>query len=255
MQATPLKPEDQLVFIHILKTAGQSVMQILEANFPEDKRLFANSGDIVNLPRESLQSYQLILGHNYYPIHELLGRKPLYLTFLRDPVERTISHYYHWQRPDAAGHKFHEKVLSQTLAEFVTDPMTRPAVFNYQTRWIAAEDVRGPAPMDGADLLNTAKQRLEEFAFVGIVEEFDRSISALVAQFNWTPPASLEKRNVDPLRDQRSRFPDETIALIREATKWDAELYEYARALFDRRYPKTVDGSVEDVLAPGGTGS
>jgi hypothetical protein len=250
MQTTPLKPEDQLVFIHILKTAGQSVMQVLEANFPEDKRLFANSADIVKLPRESLQPYQLILGHNYYPIHELLGRKPLYLTFLRDPVERTISHYYHWQRPDSENHKFHQKVLTQTLAEFVTDPQTRTAVFNYQTRWIATDDVRRPARMNGADLLNTAKQRLDEFAFVGIVEEFDRSISALTAQFDWPPPASLEKRNVDPLRDQRSQFPDETIALIREATQWDAELYEYARALFERRYPEAarVSGGDEPAL-------
>lgn len=253
MQTTPLQPGDQLVFVHILKTAGQSVMQILEANFPKHERLFSNSHDIVKLPPESLQRYRLFLGHNYYNIHELLGRKPVYITFLRDPVARTISHYFHWRRTDT--HKFYEKVNSQTLAEFVTDPATRPAVFNYQTRWIASDDVLKPAKMNGRDLLGIAKQRLEEFAFVGLVEDFNRSIEALVAQFDWKMPRHLEKRNVGKQGTKVADTPPETLALIREATQWDAELYQFARELFDRRYPKPADGPTADVPASGGAGT
>lgn len=249
MQPTPLKPEDQLVFIHILKTAGQSVMQVLEANFPKRDRLFANSHDIVKLPPGSLNRYRLILGHNYYNIHELLGRKPVYMTFLRDPVARTISHYFHWKRTDT--HKFYEKVNSQTLAEFVTDPVTRPAVFNYQTRWIASDNVLKPAAVNARDLLEVAKQRLEEFAFVGLVEDFDRSIDALVGQFGWKMPRHLEKRNVGKQRAKVADFPAETLQLIREATQGDAELCEFARALFDRRYPELAAGLPDDLAQEG----
>ena len=52
----------QIVFLHILKTAGQSVMQVLELNYKEEDRLFANKDELLKLSPDLLNKYKIIYG-------------------------------------------------------------------------------------------------------------------------------------------------------------------------------------------------
>lgn len=223
--------QDQIVFIHILKTAGQSVMQLIEANYKESERLFANRDKIATISPADLQQYKIIYGHNLYLIHEYLGYKPQFFTFLRDPVERTLSHYAYLRRAT-----YMKIVHSQTLEEFITDPRTRPQIFNYQTRWIASDSMMRAAEPDSEGLLELAKQRLDEFAVVGIVEEFEKSIQTLSKVFKWRKKPELEKRNVGANKVTTGDLPAQTLQLILDATRMDNELYKYGLEHLNRLY-------------------
>ena len=74
-------------------------------------------------------------GHFLTHLEPYLGRKLATFTMLRDPVERTISHYYHVRRdPD---HPSHEDTSRMSLREFCVDPLTRHMVENFQAGYLA----------------------------------------------------------------------------------------------------------------------
>jgi len=228
-----LKSHEQIVFLHILKTAGQSVMQVLEENYEEKDRLFANRDQIAKISPEELQRYKIIYGHNLYNIHQLLRRKPQFFTFLRDPIERTLSHFNYLKRA-----KYLKLVLSQTLEEFVTDPRTRTQIVNYQTRWLASNSLSKPAEIGQEKLLETAVERMKEFAFVGVVEEFEKSIQTLCHVFNWQIPKRLEKRNVSKNPTNIAEIPEQTLRSIKDATQLDREIYQFGCELLNHQYER-----------------
>lgn len=98
-------------FFHIPKTAGTSVTAWLEqcgrfTVFPEHlwSRLLA-------WPPESLADYDLFRGHFYRGLHRYLDVPLTPFVFLRNPIDRSISHWEHIRRsPD---HYFHDRVVAQ----------------------------------------------------------------------------------------------------------------------------------------------
>ena len=49
--------------------------------------------DLGLLPLEQRARFRLVMGHFQYGIHEFLPQEYTYVTIVRDPVERVISHY------------------------------------------------------------------------------------------------------------------------------------------------------------------
>ena len=88
-----LKSGDHLVFIHILKTAGQTLMPILRDQFEPGESFFGNWPDIKARTADELSRYRLIMGHNFPGIADRISGQAVFITFLRDPVERTLSHF------------------------------------------------------------------------------------------------------------------------------------------------------------------
>ena len=98
--------------------------------------------DIITLPKESFAQYHAFRGHFLAYLEPYLGRKLDTFTILRDPVERTISHYYHARR--AREHPYHADALSMPLAEFCVHPRTRHMVQDYQCGYLACPGRRTP---------------------------------------------------------------------------------------------------------------
>lgn len=76
------------------------------------------------------------------------------VVFLRDPVRRTISHYFHWLSQPRHGNPLHERVLDEKLGliDFARLP---------QIRWFYSRTIFG-----GCDMT--------EFDLVGVVEDLER---------------------------------------------------------------------------------
>ncbi|MBN1168799.1 sulfotransferase family 2 domain-containing protein [Candidatus Woesebacteria bacterium] len=52
---------------------------------------------IKNMNKDKRSKIKILYGHHaFYGIHEFFDRQPYYFTFLRDPLERTVSMYNYW---------------------------------------------------------------------------------------------------------------------------------------------------------------
>jgi len=112
------------IFIHIPKTAGTAVARILEEAYPQ--RIFYDYGTERNLRdartpplaavynRDSLmRHYRMIYGHFHHLKYSEIYYNAEFLSMVREPVSRAISHYYHLARyADPTPHPIAELVKS-----------------------------------------------------------------------------------------------------------------------------------------------
>jgi hypothetical protein len=202
-----------------------STWQIIEWLYPEDKicpgRMWE---DIINVPLEIMNAYQAFRGHFLAYLEPYLGRKLTTFTVLRNPVERTISHYCHVQR--APEHPFHNEACVLSLADFCTHPRTRHMVQNYQAAYLACPGRKDPSELKqnltsadlasyklqlaldpspdelpGSDeLYREACNRLRPFGAVGISERLRESFVLIAREPGGPFPPEFERRNVAPRR-------------------------------------------------------
>jgi hypothetical protein len=250
--------KDPLYFLHIPKTAGTTFQPILTSYFdPHTICPAYDWAELLQIPVSALAGYRLFRGHFYGHLRHLLKRQTVTITFLRDPTERTISQYAHTCRSEQ--HWFYLQARSSAMGEYLRNPEVAWEIVNFQTRCLAAEvDVRAVAEKLGSEavhylklephilaamatklrdrsLLSRAKERLDQFPFVGIAERFDESIRLLCQTFGWKPPPKYESLNIAVERPKLYELPQSTIDALREANDLDFELYDYAKKLFIRR--------------------
>jgi hypothetical protein len=93
--------EPLLAFVHIPKTAGGTVTSMLTAAY--SKQGVKKTGNYVRNPDKTERKISSSLrkegrvaaGHTPYgPLREHLPPDTRYMTFLREPVDRVLSHYY-----------------------------------------------------------------------------------------------------------------------------------------------------------------
>lgn len=247
-------------------------MEVLRAKFSESEfcpySLMHVLAEIVREGRISeLENYKMLHGHLGYTILQYLKNRPKIITMLRDPVRRTISTYKHIrlghpmpQMRANETHWAHEKFdsVNASLEEFISYEPTRRLITNFQVRNIALEfdlskkyiDNNGDEieprqgklfsniddEIDDEEKLKLAKDRLSEFEFVGVVERFDESIKLLYETFGWGDAPNMPQVNTTP--DNLLSVGDVSDAVIDEIkslTKLDAELYNFATQIFDKR--------------------
>ena len=95
-----------LVFIHIPKTAGTSLRRAMGHAYAPSERLYLYDAphlegamlrrEFLELPAERRAGLRFVMGHFVYGVHRSIPHNSRYVTILRDPVERVVSHYYHY---------------------------------------------------------------------------------------------------------------------------------------------------------------
>ena len=88
-----------IVFLHVPKTAGQTIRISLKNAFPR-RRVFPGQVDahLSTYSREDLTRFDIFSGHFSWSLLDCLGPDVDYITILRDPVERVLSYYRHLRR-------------------------------------------------------------------------------------------------------------------------------------------------------------
>lgn len=253
-----LRREESLYFLHIHKTAGSSMRRFITEHFDLDDiaDIRWTMRDLLDAPREALDR-TLIAGHYGHYLHQVAPRPLVYITMLRDPVERTLSAFSDmvW-REDLW---LHDHIKDMTIDEFVHDDIGVSEFMNFQTRSLAFDDVdahfkgyselwrepeRYRAVYSDRALLDKAIERLNSFAFVGVQDQFDDSLKLLAHTFGWLPPKNAPRVNVR--RSAREDLSERTLERIREFTQLDQELYEHAHRLFSERFASIDDAAIAD---------
>src|SRR6187551_2033665 len=130
-----IQPTDRVAFIHIPKTAGITFSTVIHpllaqllwcpAIIPEH---------LVAIPYDDLLKYRLFTGHfRYRLLKKIFPSGFIALTFLREPISRTVSHYKHILRQETfGGPLFAEDELhiikKMTLDEFLRNEQLNLAV-------------------------------------------------------------------------------------------------------------------------------
>lgn len=260
----PTRRGSPLYFMHIMNTGGTALTTALA-------RASANAANGTSVTEVLLDQFvernarqwnqvAFVTGHLPWEARGLLPRAARSVTVLRDPVSRSLSHY--WQlsvNPDVQAES-----PGFTLEEFVESPRWNPLCRDYQARQLAhridlahAGKTYSPAerfarlgppfpreheyplqslfdysPMtsSGSDLERAALQSLSEVEFVGVTEHLD-ALYSQVAEGVWglheLPLLGRENTSLD--RPRRATISADLLRKIEEMTVVDQALYEAAR--------------------------
>ncbi|MBI3154317.1 MAG: sulfotransferase family 2 domain-containing protein [Burkholderiales bacterium] len=220
------------IFLHIPKSAGTTFRHHIEHNFaPEEIVALYRADDarlrredvfarLQSLPDEQRRRLRVIYGHEvYHGIHELFDRPCRYVTFLRDPIDKTIS-FYNYR-------------MQQGIRKGTIDPAALPRFED----WLEASrgmhdgmlgDLVKYGFADGPDVSEPALRAvLQKFYFVGTTENFDEDAMFLYHELG------IRRFFRDQNRSERFLTPAEVervAPLIAEKTPLDRKLYDFAVA-------------------------
>lgn len=242
--------DEALYFLHIPKTAGLSVCSLLEGALGSALCPAKTWDALISMTSPQRVRARGFAGHFGARLGEFVGRPLRTFTVLREPVSRTVSHYLHVRRD--AQHPFHAYVSTQSIEDFVSDPVTAPMTYNFQARYLATI---GPTPwrlrhrVDASDLARnrlsmtwenmlysiedealrrSAFETLDRLPFVGITERFDETMRGIRERFAF-PDCEIEIRNVAP-NELTGGLSSSARKLIQARTQIDRELYEAAQS-------------------------
>ena len=169
-------------------------------------------------------------GHLDLSLGSLLPDDAEYITLLRHPVQRAISHYHHYRRQ--SGDPVHELALRSTLTEWVSE-CGLVELDNGQTRRLAGE-MRIPIGRVTCETLERAKRNLEEkFSIVGITERFEEFQVLVHRRFGW-PYSHYPMQNTGRAGRTWGTPDDDALSTIEAWNRFDLELYRFAAELLDR---------------------
>ncbi len=225
------------LFMHIPKTAGSTMRDVLSKNFSTDRTFLVYTENAYSEQREKFYAMdhsepRLIAGHFQYGLHSKISEFPChYVTLLRNPIERVVSYYYHLHRDEK--HCYHTTVVTRemSLRDFVGGLL--PAELdNGQTRFLAGQ-MDLPIGHVNPETLELAKQNLTRTTTTfGITEYFDSSLTVFQRKFGWSD-IEYERKNVGFNRPTENPCDDEVRELITQTNLYDLELYQWAKERFE----------------------
>jgi hypothetical protein len=233
-----LQPQDVLNFSHIPKTAGMTFRTIVEDQFREEETCPATlNAQIKPIPAGEFAKYRLFRGHLAYTnLPDLLppDKRMINVTVLREPIARVISHYEYIRR--MPGDPFYAAVKDMTLEEFAQKLPAGSLKKNLQTYYLAKLIQFDLSKLPPDEIFELAKQSLDQCAFVGLVERFQDSLYLLSYIFGWNPIINTRRENAAKSKSPLDELSATTLAVLKENSAYDIELYQYAKDIFEQRF-------------------
>ena len=211
-----------MIFLtHIPKTGGTTFRYILINNyswrhfdFPDSNKKIIRLNDY---PFNSfiMQYIKSVSGHwlRYSNETKIFFPEVKFIVFLRNPIERIISLFFHIRRYENPKINFQKWVENEYKGKILS---------NFQTSYIA-----------GKNDLELAKSILHNgYFFVGITEQFDKSLLILRKKFGdhfdvrYVIKRHSKSRNVEILNDCNNKKAFEKLY---EHNELDFKLYEYVK--------------------------
>ncbi|MBA3558730.1 MAG: polyhydroxyalkanoic acid system family protein [Gemmatimonadaceae bacterium] len=255
--ATTTAPANQpptVLFLHIPKAGGTTLGEFIynqcssSTNGGEpvgDAGVLFLSYGFIREPDTSAPEYirpslrrpdlRAVIGHFSYGIHEFVEGPSIYVTLLRNPVDRVLSLYH-----------FLEAERQTSIEEFVAHPSIKE-VDNDQTRRIAGVD---PAVggCTNAMLLKAMENMRRHFAVAGVIERLDETLILLRRKLAWTREVISYPRNVNSSKPPVSLLSQDVVEAILNRNELDAKLHQYAGVLMDEAIAKAGSEFQDELL-------
>jgi hypothetical protein len=227
---------ERAIFIHIPKTAGSSFAERLREAYPKQDIIsvswsswFNGVNDVLLQlrPFGAKVSARLLAGHQPYGNHRYLSGSWTYITFMREPVERALSHYYFLTK-DGSYAKLPD-ILGQSRLVWNNIPF-HYLFDNFQTRFLS-NNIFGACYPSGSAMLGAAIENLNNI-HVGLTEEFSLSVRYFECLLNLPADAAFESKKVS---NRRALGAGDLYEKVKEHNGLDRVLYEYAKVKFNEQ--------------------
>jgi len=250
------------VFLHIQKTAGTSLQNMIVESFGAESVYHEHDDSLfLHCPAE-LSMYSVFAGHfNYDSLAFIPRRKLNVFTFVREPTQRLVSLYNFWRAHDPSAPGFHDTMRLAQELDIETfygcrEIGRRGITWNHLTwcimgdrqwrawRRLLASTATTERPHVIESLRPAIRQRVREFCFVGLQEDFAGSCRQLFRVLGRACPAERADHSVEKLSAIHSHIkkiakPSLTSGAIEAMAKLvelDAIVYEEAKTLYAERF-------------------
>lgn len=220
--------------IHIPKAAGTTFLEMLKMVYGAD--VYHHKG---NIKPENYEDFSVIHGHFDINFYGDLAKKRPVITFIRDPAERVVSHYYYWRKhPDG------------------NSPECKRM---YAEGWTLEQFVERSKKNVMSGLLGPDLSRID---FIGRMEQFDEHLAILEQFLDVTFPR-IARQNVGDKREISLELRDKIYQLNPEDFEiWKQSFYKYLlQPLYSGKLPsgkivlfKNISDMEKDLLMDTGKG-
>ncbi|UJP06187.1 MAG: methyltransferase domain-containing protein [Nitrosomonas sp.] len=232
-----INPDHILIHVHVPRTDAASLRHVFTTAYGAEKYLqnYQAQIDILNAGR--LAGYGMIVGHFAYGIHQQLQRKPIYLTTVRNPIDRYISTYAAFlANPNS---RLHEIAMESDINSFLREGIDSSfdpyyAQFNnLQCRLICGK----------ADFKTACSFINQKFFLACGHDQVAHMVQLLALNLNLEQlPAQTGSESTENLRlyPEKMQLSEDSVALILEREKEDLLLFHYVERAFAERYAATM---------------
>jgi len=221
------------IFNHIPKCGGTSLNIVLrkwfhmvrdypphDLQYPDPKDWeIAQSKFENNLPIiDQLKPFQIMAGHYLHPRNQFSKRiiprcnacNMKKITFVRDPIALRLSLYKFGRK------KGHQWVEGISLKEFIISET------NFLARTLECDD-------------SNFKEVLDSYFFIGLTEDFERSMRRLAKKINRPIPRKTPFVNCTNSSSELEKLDKHIINLFKKKNELDYKVYEYSKKLFEQQ--------------------
>jgi len=257
-----------LIFIHLEKTGGTSLRDMLAAQFEEDRVCPGPNNPLYSFSVAELGDYDFFAGHfDLASVRYIPRRNIRTISLFREPRSRLISwyrfHKSHPPRGDYASNRLVVLANELTAEEFFESPEVRANQLAYNRYLLAfgrsfswfdhRRDLLVKSDLDEA--LRDAKSSIRDLTALGITEQFERSVRHIFKTLDLSPPSTIKSANVtDEIPNVLAgfhrvgpvRMTSRLVRALDEITGYDQEIYRFAVTEFERRCAesKAIGGAV-----------
>ena len=239
-----------LYFLHIPKTAGFNLINLLKDNFKKDK-VYPHAGyhELFQKNNLNFDSYDFIHGHYTVSLLKNIKNPVKTITILRNPISRTISAYNMFMREleeNFEFSKFKKTSIENALKNqswLFSDQQTKHLgwdsnIIEYPKEKIpkkfsieAWQEFYQNVNMD--KLFENACENLKKLYLFGFTEKIDEFVQKLYDKMNWNKKNNLSKK----YDDKNYAFKESSLTLnlkkeIEKLNQYDIKLYDYALDLY-----------------------
>ncbi|MTI64699.1 sulfotransferase family 2 domain-containing protein [Methylophaga sp.] len=246
------KNKGKVVFLHIPKTGGTTLHNLISESFPKPRICPERFNNLISLDKSELDSYGFFSGHyDWRNVEHIPGNKKV-ITILRNPRARILSLYHFWRSHTWQHINQHNlggprQAKTYDLEKFLSldDPAVVANIDNALTRNLIGRVFAGSKReflYPEAEVVDRAIHNLETLHALGVLEYTRFSVEKILRSLDIEPPLQIPRERdsssfegtpaMEKVEKQSVSLASESI--LYELTKYDDAIYQY---VLDKYHP------------------